>query len=37
VVRRPGGPILVTNALVPLRRGGLQANLVWTIGLDANF
>jgi hypothetical protein len=35
--RTPGGPILVTNALVPLRRGGLQANLVWTIGLDANF
>jgi hypothetical protein len=35
--RTPGGPILVTNALVPLRRGGLQANLVWTLGLDANF
>jgi hypothetical protein len=35
--RTPGGPILVTNALVPLRRGGLQANLIWTIGLDANF
>lgn len=35
--RTPGGPILVTNALVPLRRGGLQSNLVWTIGLDANF
>lgn len=35
--RTPGGPILVTNALVPLRRGGLQSNLVWTIGLDMNF
>jgi hypothetical protein len=35
--RTPGGPILVTNALVPLRRGGLQSNLVWTLGLDANF
>jgi hypothetical protein len=35
--RTPGGPILVTNALVPLRRGGLQANLVWTVGLDMNF
>ena len=35
--RTPGGPILVTNALVPLRRGGLQSNLVWTLGLDMNF
>lgn len=35
--RTPGGPILVTNALVPLRRGGLQSNLVWTVGLDMNF
>jgi hypothetical protein len=35
--RTPGGPILVTNALVPLRRGGLQASLVWTVGLDYNF
>jgi hypothetical protein len=35
--RTPGGPILVTNALVPLRRGGLQSNLIWTVGLDANF
>lgn len=35
--RTPGGPILVTNALVPLRRGGLQSSFVWTIGLDMNF
>ena len=35
--RTPGGPILVTNALVPLRRGGLQSSLVWTVGLDLNF
>jgi len=35
--RTPGGPILVTNALVPLRRGGLQSSLVWTLGLDMNF
>ena len=35
--RTPGGPIVVTNALVPLRRGGLQASLVWTVGVDVNF
>jgi len=35
--RTPGGPILVTSVLVPLRRGGLQSNLVWTLGLDMNF
>jgi hypothetical protein len=35
--RTPGGPILVTNALVPLRRGGLQSSLIWTVGLDMNF
>lgn len=32
-----GGPILVANALVPLRRGGLQSLLVWTLGIDGNF
>ncbi len=32
-----GGPILVANALVPLRRGGLESRLVWTLGLDGNF
>lgn len=32
-----GGPILVANALVPLRRGGMESRLVWTIGLDGNF
>lgn len=35
--RTPGGPILVANALVPLRRGGLQSRLIWTLGLDGNF
>ena len=35
--RTPGGPIVVTNAVVPLRRGGLQAALVWTLGIDMNF
>jgi hypothetical protein len=35
--RTPGGPILVSNALVPLRRGGLQASIIWTLGLDLNF
>ena len=35
--RTPGGPILVANALVPLRRGGLQSSLIWTVGLDMNF
>jgi hypothetical protein len=32
-----GGPILVANALVPLRRGGLESRFVWTLGLDGNF
>lgn len=35
--RTPGGPILVTNALVPLRRGGLQSRVIWTAGLDLTF
>jgi hypothetical protein len=35
--RTPGGPILTTNALVPLRRGGLQAGFIWTAGLDFSF
>jgi hypothetical protein len=35
--RTPGGPIVMTNALVPLRRGGLQASIVWTLGLDLSF
>ncbi|MGH7713512.1 MAG: hypothetical protein ACREOG_19650, partial [Gemmatimonadaceae bacterium] len=32
-----GGPIVVANALVPLRRGGLESRLVWTLGIDGNF
>ena len=35
--RTPGGPILVTNALVPMRRGGIESRFIWTLGLDANF
>lgn len=35
--RTPGGPILVANAIVPLRRGGLESRLIWTLGLDGNF
>ncbi len=32
-----GGPTIVTNALIPLLRGGLQPNVVWTTGLEFNF
>jgi hypothetical protein len=32
-----GGPIVVANALVPLKRGGLESRLLWTLGLDGNF
>ena len=35
--RTPGGPILTTNALVPLRRGGLQSGFIWTVGVDLGF
>ena len=35
--RTPGGPILVANALMPLRRGGLESRFIWTLGLDGNF
>jgi hypothetical protein len=35
--RTPGGPILVANALMPLRRGGLESRLIWTLGIDGNF
>ena len=35
--RTPGGPLVVSNVLVPLRRGGLQASVVWTLGLDLSF
>jgi hypothetical protein len=35
--RTPGGPILVANAIVPLRRGGLESRLIWTLGIDGNF
>jgi hypothetical protein len=32
-----GGPTIVTNALIPLIRGGLQPNVVWTTGVEFNF
>jgi Putative MetA-pathway of phenol degradation len=35
--RTPGGPIVVANALMPLRRGGLESRFIWTLGLDGNF
>lgn len=35
--RTPGGPIVVANALMPLRRGGLESRFTWTIGIDGNF
>jgi hypothetical protein len=35
--KTPGGPIIVGNALIPLRRGGLESRFIWTVGLDANF
>ncbi len=35
--RTSGGPTIVTNALVPVIRGGLEPNLVWTTGLEFNF
>ncbi len=31
------GIILVTNATVPLNRGGLRSDLLWTAGLEYNF
>lgn len=35
--KTPMGPIVVANALVPLRRGGLESRLTWTLGLDGSF
>ena len=35
--RTPGGPIVVANALVPMRRGGLESRFVWMLGIDGNF
>jgi hypothetical protein len=32
-----GASTLVTNAQVPLLRGGLQPNVIWTTGLEFNF
>ncbi|MGH7703225.1 MAG: transporter [Gemmatimonadales bacterium] len=35
--RTGGGPTLVTNVLVPLLRGGLEPDVVWTTGVEFNF
>lgn len=32
-----GGANLVTNALVPLRHNGLEANVAWTVGFEYSF
>jgi hypothetical protein len=34
---KAGAPTIVTNALIPLLRGGLQPNVTWTTGLEFNF
>ncbi|MEP6573021.1 MAG: hypothetical protein ABJD11_10005 [Gemmatimonadota bacterium] len=34
---KAGAPTIVTNALIPLLRGGLQPNVVWTTGVEFNF
>ena len=34
---RAGAPTIVTNALIPLLRGGLQPNVTWTMGVEFNF
>lgn len=34
---RAGAPTIVTNALIPLLRGGLQPNVTWTTGVEFNF
>lgn len=31
------GPILLASMLVPIRRGGLQPSVMWTVGLDLGF
>jgi hypothetical protein len=31
------GLTIVTNALVPLRKAGLQSDFIWTVGLERNF
>jgi len=34
---KAGAPTIVTNVLIPLMRGGLQPNVVWTTGVEFNF
>ncbi len=31
------GSILLANMVVPIRRGGLQPTVMWTVGLDLGF
>ena len=33
----PSGLTIVTNSLWPLNKGGLRANIAWTLGLEYNF
>jgi hypothetical protein len=32
-----GGPNVIANALVPLNRGGLRPNVLWTLGIEYSF
>jgi hypothetical protein len=32
-----GGPTVIANALVPLNRGGLRPDVLWTLGLEYSF
>jgi hypothetical protein len=32
-----GGPTVIANALVPVNRGGLRPNVLWTLGLEYSF
>ena len=32
-----GGPTVITNALVPLNRGGLRSDVLWTLGVEYGF
>jgi len=32
-----GGPTVIANALVPLNRGGLRPNVLWTMGIEYSF
>lgn len=36
-VTMSGGPTVIANALVPVNRGGLRPNVLWTLGLEYSF